>query len=119
MDQAARSNMPLLMQKGLLKTKFLPRQMHIENGKSVSGANRFCEHIANEVSENTVRKVHAENGKSVSEANRFCERVASKASENRDRDACRKRKICERSEQILEKGNFASEASKILDHGSE
>ena len=41
MDQAARSNMPLLMQKGLLKTKFLPRQMHIENGKSVSEANRF------------------------------------------------------------------------------
>ena len=51
--------------------------------------------------------MHVENGKSVSEANRFLE------------DACRKRKICERSEQILEKGNFASEASKILDHGSE
>ena len=49
-------------------------KVHIENGKSASEANRFCEHIASKASENTVRKVHTENGKSVSEASRFLNR---------------------------------------------
>ena len=45
--------------------------------------------------------MHVENGKSVSEANRFLE------------DACRKRKICERSEQILRTYRERSERKHI------
>ena len=54
-----------------MKAEEQRQKMHIENGKSVSEANRFCEHIANEVSENTVKKIHVENRKSASEASKI------------------------------------------------
>ena len=64
-------------------------KVHIENGKSASEANRFCEHIASKASENRISKVHIENGKSATERSRFLE------------GAHRKRKICDRREQIF------------------